>query len=443
MKKILAVIGISICFCSGLFAEKKDWTFSRDFFSKIAGDGIVQDDMDGIFIENFVIYFRMEVYGNEVRPRALSNALMGENNFFFPREKAEMFQIRTGDKVIPGSEIPLKEAEIKKGTAIFYFADEKGQWNIRYELSLDNDTNYIKGKVTVESSENPIDEITVIDIPRAAKQLDNNMKGTLLSDGRFFLFVDKSLSDAKPERERMDPKVSFPAGTKKAEVNFAIGVFARGQERRSIQFYAERENIFDEAKDAEISAETALGYHEKLYAYAKKYPLFPVNRVIKKNDGKTIAAEDMETFKRELYGNLIVGESLSEKAGITEEQKAVFSEAVAWRDTCEALLGDGHFFGGDPVKKEVYGYAAWSPSKGVVMLYNPSDEEKTVDFSLVDALELWPAEVVTWQLKSPWKEDADKPAIVILPWQRVPITLTSGEVRIFDAVPTPDYREEE
>jgi hypothetical protein len=38
-----------------------------------------------------------------------------------------------------------------------------------------------------------------------------------------------------------------------------------------------------------------------------------------------------------------------------------------------AVLKDTHWIGGDPGKLETYGWASWTPEKGIIVLRNPSD----------------------------------------------------------------------
>jgi hypothetical protein len=51
--------------------------------------------------------------------------------------------------------------------------------------------------------------------------------------------------------------------------------------------------------------------------------------------------------------------------------------AIHWARENEDILADVHWVGGNPAKKEVYGYAAWNNGKAVLTLRNPSREKKT------------------------------------------------------------------
>ncbi len=62
---------------------------------------------------------------------------------------------------------------------------------------------------------------------------------------------------------------------------------------------------------------------------------------------------------------------------LTDDDWRVLAEAAKWSRANADVLVDTHWIGGDPARLEVYGYASWSPRKGVVMLRNPDDREQT------------------------------------------------------------------
>ena len=58
---------------------------------------------------------------------------------------------------------------------------------------------------------------------------------------------------------------------------------------------------------------------------------------------------------------------------LTADDWHVLAEAAQWSRANADVLVDTHWIGGDPAKLEVYGYASWTPRKGIVMLRNPDD----------------------------------------------------------------------
>jgi hypothetical protein len=89
------------------------------------------------------------------------------------------------------------------------------------------------------------------------------------------------------------------------------------------------------------------------------------------------------------------------------------AEAAKWARANADVLKDTHWIGGDPAWLEVYGWASWTPRKGILVLRNPSDREKTIRIKLQDAFELPPGAAQVYFAKSPWKDDASRRAILL------------------------------
>jgi hypothetical protein len=64
------------------------------------------------------------------------------------------------------------------------------------------------------------------------------------------------------------------------------------------------------------------------------------------------------------------------------------ARAAKWAQDNSEVLKDSHWVGGDPMKLEVYGHAAWSGDKAVLQLRNPSDQPQTFSLDIGKALEL-------------------------------------------------------
>ena len=107
----------------------------------------------------------------------------------------------------------------------------------------------------------------------------------------------------------------------------------------------------------------------------------------------------------------------------------MLAECIRWSRANQRLLGDSHWIGGDPEKNEIYGFAAWHPEDGgVLTLRNPDDKSRSITLDLVTVWELpgdAGGEVV---LHSPWKADADKPAVSAAIKQPLTLTLQPFEV---------------
>ncbi len=125
------------------------------------------------------------------------------------------------------------------------------------------------------------------------------------------------------------------------------------------------------------------------------------------------------------------------------------AEAAQWSRSNADVLVDTHWIGGDPAKGEIYGWASWSKRKGILALRNPLDKPGTITLNIGKAFEL-PAPVLPAQetqvqvpkgtaekysLKSPWKKDLNKPAIVLTAGGKHTFELKPFEVLVFDATP--------
>jgi hypothetical protein len=80
---------------------------------------------------------------------------------------------------------------------------------------------------------------------------------------------------------------------------------------------------------------------------------------------------------------------------------------------------------GYPGKGEVYGWASWTPRKGILVLRNPDDKPATFTADLKNLFELPADAAKTFHLHSPWKKDRSEPEIKI----------ESGQPHIFQLKP--------
>lgn len=111
------------------------------------------------------------------------------------------------------------------------------------------------------------------------------------------------------------------------------------------------------------------------------------------------------------------------------------AEAAKWsRDNSDVLV-DTHWVGGDPAEGETYGWASWSARKGILSFRNPSDKAGRITIDVGKTFELPDGAAQTYSLHSPWKEDADEPAIIVTAGKTHTFELKPFEVLVFDATP--------
>ena len=122
-------------------------------------------------------------------------------------------------------------------------------------------------------------------------------------------------------------------------------------------------------------------------------------------------------------------------AMMTPELWDTVAETIGWMRANTDVLVDTHGIGGDPAKLQVYGYASWSPRKGVLVLRNPSGERGKIAVDLQKAFELPDEAPRRYSLRSPWKADQSKATITLQAGQPYSFDLAPFEVLVFDAMP--------
>jgi hypothetical protein len=129
----------------------------------------------------------------------------------------------------------------------------------------------------------------------------------------------------------------------------------------------------------------------------KKAPLFPltslmVHGTILAEKAKGLNHATDQDFRDEIRSMFGAGGQLQElyiSPKLMNTQKwDDLAESAKWARKNAAILADSHWVGGDPLKLEVYGFAAWKNNFGVLTLRNPSDKKQKVIFSLQEAFEL-------------------------------------------------------
>jgi hypothetical protein len=113
------------------------------------------------------------------------------------------------------------------------------------------------------------------------------------------------------------------------------------------------------------------------------------------------------------------------------------AEAAKWSRQNAATLSDTHWVGGDPARLEVYGWAAWSEKKAILTLRNPSDRAQDFEIDPAVAFELPENAPGRWQAKSPWRSDAEKPALDLTAGRSRKVSLAPFEVATLEAATLP------
>ncbi len=171
-------------------------------------------------------------------------------------------------------------------------------------------------------------------------------------------------------------------------------------------------------------------------------PLYPLNSLMLHGILWAKQVEHLETdsghdFSSEVWSYFGSGTQLQEMyvtpSLLGKADWDTLATAANWSRANQATLRDVHWLGGDPAKLAVYGWAAWSPAKGIVVLRNPADHAQTFSLDAGTAFELPPdagrqfqGHVVAGLSMQAFTADAGRPTR---------ISLRPFEVRVMELLP--------
>jgi len=173
-------------------------------------------------------------------------------------------------------------------------------------------------------------------------------------------------------------------------------------------------------------------------------PLYPLNSLmlhgmIYAQQHKELSKDPENDFRNEARSYFGTGTQLQEMyitpSLLTRQNWDDLAEAAKWSRTNAEVLKDTHWVGGDPRWLEVYGWAAWTPKKGILTLRNPSDKPQTMRVKLADAFELPEGAPQRYRANSPWKSDAGTKAIELDARTEHAFTLAAFEVLTLEMTP--------
>jgi hypothetical protein len=178
-------------------------------------------------------------------------------------------------------------------------------------------------------------------------------------------------------------------------------------------------------------------------------PLYPLNSlmlhgIIYAQHHNKLDKDPGNDFRNEVRSYFGTGTQLQEMyitpSLLTEANWDDLAEAAKWSRANADVLKDTHWIGGDPAWLEVYGWASWTPAKGILVLRNPSNQAKTIRIKMQDVFELPQGASQEFSAKSPWKDDANRSAISLEAQQAHEFRLAPFEVLTLDVTPRKGVR---
>ena len=173
-------------------------------------------------------------------------------------------------------------------------------------------------------------------------------------------------------------------------------------------------------------------------------PLYPLNSVMHHGivHGRHFQGErvgksgpDLKNEVRSFFAN---GTSLQElyltPAMMTSGAWDCLAEGAKWAQANAAVLVDSHWVGGDPLKLEPYGYAAWSPRKATLMVRNPDAKPQAITLDARRVFELPAAAAKSYALQAPYRDQRVQHFSLEVGRPQL-LSLQPFEVLVFDARP--------
>jgi hypothetical protein len=177
----------------------------------------------------------------------------------------------------------------------------------------------------------------------------------------------------------------------------------------------------------------------------RRAPLYPINSLMTVTvcfgqlGTATRMASDVDDLADEIRMAFGSGTQLLELYVTPKmmEPKAwdVLADSAKWSRENADVLVDVHWVGGDPGEGQPYGYASWSPRKGILVLRNPADAPAKLTLDLASALELPPGSPTTYSVTSRWPT-SDRAVQLTLPVDKPhAFELKPFELLVLEAVP--------
>jgi len=171
-------------------------------------------------------------------------------------------------------------------------------------------------------------------------------------------------------------------------------------------------------------------------------PLFPLNSLmlhglIYAQHAKDLSSDPGNDFRAEVHSYFGTGTQLQEMyitpSLLSAQNWDVLASAAKWSRNNADILRDTHWIGGDPRKLEVYGWAAWSPEKGIVTLRNPSDHAQEFLFDVSRAFELPSGAARSYRVSNIW--DLGNSPKQLVAGRKEKLELEPFEVLTLEAMP--------
>ena len=121
---------------------------------------------------------------------------------------------------------------------------------------------------------------------------------------------------------------------------------------------------------------------------------------------------------------------------MTKQNWDDLAEAAKWSRANADTLVDTHWVGGRPADHQVYGWAAWSPKKGILTLRNPAARAQSIQIDPAAAFELPASAARKYTVANPFKDQVVDVAELVAGTETT-FKLKPFEVLVIEALPEP------
>jgi hypothetical protein len=177
-----------------------------------------------------------------------------------------------------------------------------------------------------------------------------------------------------------------------------------------------------------------------------KAPYYPLNSIMVvgiayANQGlpKMCINDSISDFKDMVWSFFGAGSALQELYISPDRMKSdfwpVLAEGAKWAKENEEVLFDTHWIGGSPINLDVYGFASWSPVKGIITLRNPDEKPAVFEFVLDNILEIPEGYRGIFVLKTIRNDERNKPALRINSNELTRLELKPYETTLLEVSP--------
>lgn len=176
--------------------------------------------------------------------------------------------------------------------------------------------------------------------------------------------------------------------------------------------------------------------------FVEQSPLYPLNSVMHHGlvHGRCFQGDKVgkagANLLHEARSYFATGTSLQElyltPSMMTPDAWDRVAEAAKWARANAEVLRDAHWVGGDPLRREPYGYAAWSPRGATLMLRNPDEQPHTLSLDAATVFELPAGAAKRLALTSPYADQRVQ-RLTLVAREAQAAELAPFEVLVFDA----------